>query len=223
MLNDVLGKEYGEKIVQEIGEFIETMKVLGWKEQKPWQEFFQVFKPPGWTFKDIEQRIVTNFLHYRSNYVAIACGVFLLRIIFAPILFLSIIFCGSITTYVAIVHKSPIFIGEYKLNQNTKLLICGVLSFIFLGLFGALEHLLWGVIISSFLCLLHMIFRPRNISSKANRVYEEMKISTSDWFVGKSDHPSPASDDLENAGFANSDDENVHQGITSASMRKRKV
>jgi hypothetical protein len=234
MLNDIMGNISAQRLADDLGEIIETLKTLGWKEQRPWAEFFQVLKPPGWTYKDIEQRILTNFLQYRSNYVAIMCGVFLLRILFAPILFLSIVLCATITIYVVVVWKTPYMVGEHQLNEKSKIICCGVFSFIFLGLCGALEHLLWGLVISSLLCLLHMIFRPRSVSSKANKIYEEIKISNIDFFGIKKDtyHLPVSNEDIESSinsfgnvngdGAISSGEAGISSGLTSASMRKRK-
>lgn len=231
MLNDIIGNMNTERIGEDIGELIEALRTLGWKEQRPWPEFFAVFKPPSITYKDIEQRVVTNFLQYRANYIAISCGIFALRILFAPVLFLCIVLCATVSSYLILVLKGPILIGELKLDDKMRSIICAIGSFIFLGLCGALEHLLWGLILSVFVCITHMLFRPRSISSKANKVYEEVRLTTD--IFGKRSTDEPSSDiDIENPCVDDMESEpslsgsGTHSGATggatSASMRRRK-
>lgn len=67
-----------EIILDDLGDAVEQLKRLGWKEQRPWPEFFAVFKPPEWTANALEQRLATNLLYYRTNYLIISAGFFLL-------------------------------------------------------------------------------------------------------------------------------------------------
>jgi hypothetical protein len=237
MLRDVLGDEKAAILAEELGIFIEQMKTLGWKDLKSWQEFFSVLKPPPTDRKGFEDRIVANFLHYRTNYLLIICLIFLIRILLAPILFLCIVLCVGIAYALLIAVKGPLSVGEYEINETGKIAICSLFSFFFLGLCGALEHFLWGLVIGLCLCSLHMVFRPRNLSSTGNKAYEEFKLSTSQWF-GARKSPSSASsssssyerkhgeveEDLEStSGYDDAGDSMSYHsaGLTSASMRKR--
>eukprot|EP00981_Chlorochromonas_danica_P003753 scaffold691_cov181-Ochromonas_danica.AAC.6 len=39
------------------------------------------------------------------------------------------------------------------------------------------QRLLWSALYAVLLCGLHLLFRPRNVSSKVNRMYEEAKLN----------------------------------------------
>jgi hypothetical protein len=232
MLKDLLGDEKAEIISEEIGVFMEQMKLLGWKDMKPWQEFFGAFTPPPGDYKGLEDRIVANFLQYRTNYLTIVSLIFILRILFAPILFLCILTCVGLSYVAIIVVKGPLSVGEFEINETGKISICGVFSFLFLGLCGALEHFLWGLVISLGICCVHMLLRPRTLSSSGNKAYEEFKLSASQWFSSSRRSPSSADrqipgvdDDVEaSSGYGSDPMSSPHLhpgGLTSASMRKR--
>ena len=173
-----------EALIEEFNEFVEQLTIIGWKEMRSWSEFMSCFKIPD--SKNLEQRVTTNFLHYRTNYLIITASIFIVRILLAPFLFLSIVLCAVVTAAV-VLHKEPIRIGDVELNHSMKLTVCAVTSLIFLALCGAVEHLLWGLVFSAIICVAHMVFRPRNISSKGNKVYEEMKIGAAGWFKKEKD------------------------------------
>jgi hypothetical protein len=208
-----------DAVTEEFNEFVEQLTIIGWKEMRSWSEFGSCFKLPD--SKNLEQRVTANFLHYRTNYLIITASIFILRILLAPLLFLSIVCCAAASAAFILLYKQPIKMGDFEVTPNVKLALCGGVSAVFLALCGAVEHLLWGVIYSVLLCAAHMVFRPRSISSKSNKVYEEMKIGTSGWFGGskkeKSDHLSPAGHmylDPEDPG-------DPGEAASGSSMRKR--
>ena len=184
MLRDIVGDNNADAFLEEIGEIKDALLRLGWKEIRPWKEFFAVFKLPQWNFKHLEQRVVTNMLHYRSNYFFISVIVIMLRIIFNPLVFLMIISCSSVSIYFSFVHKAPVKIGDFTFDGRSKLLASLGVSIVVLLLTGALELMLWSVVYILCICFMHMIFRPRSVSSKANRIYDEMKLSGLSWFSG---------------------------------------
>jgi hypothetical protein len=98
-LRGVLGEKKGKELEEEIGYAIEQIKIFGWKDLRSWSEFLHVFKIPILQRKNLEQRIVTNFLHYRSNYFVICLVLFVLRIIFAPYLLLALFCVVSFSVY----------------------------------------------------------------------------------------------------------------------------
>lgn len=184
MLKDVLGETRATVVEEEFRHFFETCKILGWKDMRSWSEFFAVLKLPQWNLKHLEQRITTNLLHYRSNYLAICIIIFSLQIIFAPLVLLSLILVLACALYMLVVtHNSPLVIGDVTINVKGKRVITIGVSVIFLILSGALEQLLWSSLYCIVVCTLHAIFRPRSVTSKTNKVYEELKINGfSSWF-----------------------------------------
>jgi hypothetical protein len=216
-------KEYlGENAREELLHALEQLKILGWKEIKPWSEFFSVFKPPQWNVKHLEQRMTTNLLHYRSNYLIVCLVIIILQMIFSPYLILVLLLVTAFNGYALFIYKKPLIIGEYTFNDTTKLYACVGISAIFLVISGALEQLLWTVIYCSLSCLIHMVFRPRSVTSKTNKLYEELRISGITWFGGKpsTDDAHDGKVDLENP--PPSEDEAVGD-LMGQSVRKRQA
>ncbi len=224
MLTDIFGPRKAEEIGEDIGLFMEQLKVLGWRDMRPWNEFASSFKPPSWDYRSIEQRVTANFLHFRTNYLAIIAAIFTIRIIFAPVLFLCIVLCAGATIAVIAIIKEPIVVGDYTLDEKAKLTTCGGVSFVFLGLCGALEHLLWGLLIALTLCICHMMLRPRSVTSTANMYASEAKLSANAW-ASSTSTDTDRHDDPEAPAGSNSSEAStggIYQaGLTSATIRKR--
>mmetsp|Transcript_28250 Transcript_28250/g.28539 ORF Transcript_28250/g.28539 Transcript_28250/m.28539 type:complete len:230 (+) Transcript_28250:201-890(+) len=219
MLRDVVGDDITKEMGEEFGELIEKLKILGWKEVRPWKEFFAVIKPPQMNYQHLEQRMTTNFLHYRSNYVLICIGLFAVRLILMPIVLLTLVLCISFSTFIIVIHKKPLVMGDLKIEGQKKIYLAGSVSLLLMILTGALQQIIWGMIYSIILCGLHMIMRPRSVTSKANKLYDELKVSGFSWFGGKEmpeklkDPENPESDDSQSTGVAGS----------TTSVRKRAV
>lgn len=182
MPSDVFRKDRIEEIVADLEPFIQQLQTLGWKEMRPWPEFFATFKPPQFTAKNLEQRVTTNLLFYRSNYVAVCAGVLILQVLFAPMILISTAISFAMYTYLTQIHKGSFQIGDFILDHAGKRYLWVSLSVLILFVSGTIYKILWAVIYSVILCGLHMVFRPRNVQSKANRAYEEMKLSGSNIF-----------------------------------------
>lgn len=182
-LEDILGKKGAGKLREEFGELLEKVRIVGWKDLRPWNEFFGVFKLPQ--INNIRQRITTNLLHYRTNYLYICGIVFALQLLFHPFVLLSLVLIIAASAYSLLIVTKPIIISkDIVINKQVKQILTAVLSFIFLGLTGALEKILWGLIYCFILCLAHLCFRPRSVTSKANKLSEEMKLAGFTWFGG---------------------------------------
>jgi hypothetical protein len=183
MLRDLVGNRNTDEMLQELYALYQQLQVIGWKEMRPWPEFFQTFKPPQFTAKNLEQRVTTNFLHYRSNYLAICAGVLIFQILFSPIILLTAVAIFGMYTYLLQLHKGALKIGEVVLDQNGKRYLFLGLSVFILLVSGTAFKILWAILYSLLLCGAHMIFRPRSVSSKANKAYEEMKLSGGNIFT----------------------------------------
>jgi hypothetical protein len=168
-----------QELLDELKQSLAALKTLGWKEMRPWNEFFASFKPPEMKPDYVSQRVAANLLHYRSNYIFICAMVFLLRITFSPLLLITLAICAGLAYYSFVVHSGPFRIGEMLVDQRMKAYVAGGACVVLLILTGSLEALLWGLLSSLLLCGMHAFFRPRNIASRANHAYEEIKLS---WF-----------------------------------------
>jgi hypothetical protein len=177
-LQTLLGEKSTQELWEELEPLLQDLNRLGWQEMRPWADFFATFKAPQFQWKHLEQRIVTNFLHYRTNYFAVCMAVLALQVLFAPRIVVTAIVLIGLWVYLFIVQKHTVVINEsFALNARTKPYVFGLVAFVVLALTGVLERLLWIVIYSVTLCGMHMVFRPRSISAKTNRVYEEMKLN----------------------------------------------
>lgn len=179
MLKDLVGPVRAKELTDEFGELIEHLQVLGYKELKPWPEFLSAMKPPTqWSAKHIEQRVTTNFLYYRSNYLIILCAVVIFRIFLSPLTLFSVLLTAGIVVYSVVAVKVPVRVGEFEIDLQKKNALCAGVCLLVLSLSGTLAELLWSIIIAVLLCGAHMLFRARSISSKMNRVQEEVKLNS---------------------------------------------
>jgi PRA1 family protein len=217
-LHHFLGEKRSKDIEEEVGKVIEQIREHGWKDLRSAAEFFSLFKVPELNKRILEQRVLTNYMHYRSNYLVICAGMFLIRIIFAPLLLLCILAVTTCCLYLLFVVTKPIVVGEVVINTNGKRIICGFCSLIFLAVCGALERLLWTAMYCILLCALHMIFRPRSVTSKSGKLYDELKLNGFNWFGGEA---SLEEEDPE-SGLGTSPDDGTVQAVTTfPSVRKR--
>jgi hypothetical protein len=221
MLKDFLNEKKANEISNEIGYFLEQCKQYIYKDLRPWTtEFIGDFKLPQWNVKHLEQRVTTNLLHYRTNYLIICLLIFSLQLIFSPLTLISLIIISLCIFYVMVINSNqPIVIGEVTINEKGKrFLLIGVIS-IFLFISGILGQLIWSAIYCIILCLLHALFRPRTVSSKSNKAYEEYKLRGFSFFTTRIDKDDKVIDP-ENPDI-NNDMEQLQNGFTSASVRKR--
>jgi len=178
MLKDLVGPVRAKELEEELGELIENLQILGYKEVKPWAEFLSAMKPPAqWDAKHLEQRATTNFLYYRSNYLIICALIILFRIIMSPLTLFSIILTTAVVSYITVMVKVPFMIGEHVIDNRKKNLGSIGVAVVILTLSGTLSELFWSIFIAVSLCLAHMLFRARSISSKMNKVQEEVKLN----------------------------------------------
>lgn len=204
MLRDILGDRATNELTEELNTLYEQFKVLGWREVRPWGEFFGGFKLPELTAKSLEDRVVTNLLHYRSNYAVVCSVLLLLQVFLSPMLLVAVPLALVFCIYLLVVHKRPIKCGDIKIRDTQKQAACAIFCLFFFAITGVLERLVWIIIYWVFTIGLHLILRPRTMSSKANKMYEEMKLNGyMDWFGGGggSERTTPAGSPFSFAGF----------------------
>jgi len=177
-LSDFLPPDKYRELVEEIGLHVESFRLLINKESRSWQEFFAVLKPPQLNFKHVEQRMTTNLVHYRVNYMVICLVVYVLQILFHPVLLIALLAVMAFCFYSVFILRKPLILGEsIIINENGVKVLTVCVSIIFLALVGSLEQLLWGSIYSLIICTLHMLLRPRSVTSKTNLMYEQMRVT----------------------------------------------
>lgn len=206
MLGDVLGKDNARYFSEEMGYIISQVRQIIDKELRPWQsEFFSSLKPPQMNWKHIEQRIITNCLYYRANYFII-CGIIMgLQLLFDPIEICILVIVIMIDVYLLLILRKPVRLGDLILSQTQKQIVVGIVSIVFLILTGVITAITWTCLYCTIVTGLHMVFRPRSVTSKTSNGYDEPKISGySGWFSGDSTIPSTSyeSGDLENSSYS---------------------
>lgn len=219
ILKEYLGESELKDMLHVILGFIEK---VGWTDMNPWTDFFAVFKPPQLNAKKLEQRIVSNFIQYRSNYIIISIVICLISLLFHPILLISLIALGIFTIYFTIYVKTSIKVAEVTITTKGKRYICLGLLILILGLTGGITRIVWDCIYCLFICIIHMLLRPRSVSSAANKAYEDVKAHGFSFWAGSSTLPKS---DGEGNDPENPPDRGDHDvsgyGVTAETMRKR--
>lgn len=80
-----------------------------------------------------------------------------------------------------LIRRKPIEIGSLEITREMKIYGCCGFSFLVMALSGVMVKLLWVMIYSAVVCLLHMLLRPRSVSSKTDKIYEDMKSGGAMW------------------------------------------
>ena len=198
-LKDVLGPKATRDAIDNLQSVWQTLQIIGYKEMRPWPEFFAVFKVPQLNVRHIEQRATTNLLHYRSNYMMICSALFGLNCLWKPVLFFATLTIIWIWIAAFVVTKNTVRVGEIVIRKSHKLFISLILTVLVLLITGTLEQLLWFCLYSIVLTGVHVMFRPRSVGSKAGKMYDEMKVNGFNWFG-----PVDLSSGSESSNFAHS-------------------
>uniref|UniRef100_A0A7S2UXU1 PRA1 family protein n=1 Tax=Fibrocapsa japonica TaxID=94617 RepID=A0A7S2UXU1_9STRA len=163
--------------IEDVRQGLDQLKQFGLKSMQPWGEFFARFKPPKrWDQTSLEQRINTNYLHYRGNYLFVMVAVTLLHVVLAPVmaLVLAVCVCGFIL--LAPPSGREVRVGQRLLSRNEGLVLASIGSLALLLWSGTLYRLLMVLSLGFAVCVAHMVLRPRTLGSKTNRFMEEAKV-----------------------------------------------
>ena len=92
-VKDALGPTRIKELTSIYVNTIENAKIVAFRELKPWGMFFTQMNPRAvqWDWVNVEQRVCTNLLYYRSNYFVIFCLALSLGLILNPIIIFSVI------------------------------------------------------------------------------------------------------------------------------------
>mmetsp|Transcript_4649 Transcript_4649/g.7027 ORF Transcript_4649/g.7027 Transcript_4649/m.7027 type:complete len:210 (+) Transcript_4649:118-747(+) len=164
----------------ELRSMASELKAIGWRNMKPWGEFFEKFKAPkDWSKMIVEERIKTNFLHFRGNYIALLLGSLCLTIVYYPILLLATLFTIPLLAFLFPPMESSrrVVINGKPLKFTQRKIIAGVWCSFVCFTTGVIFKVIYPVSVTALLCLGHALFRPRNLKSKANKLGEDLKQS----------------------------------------------
>ena len=178
ILKEYIGEENAANLMQEIQTLTREFKNLGWKEARPWKEFFAVFKPPTqWKLSIIQERMETNFYQYRTNYLYVVLAILAFDVVTSP--FIACMLIAAALIFLTISAKEQIQIGETSIQGKEKMYLASALSGLLLLLTGVLMNILTTLGIASFIILVHMLFRPRDLNSKYNKLKQKFREEVS--------------------------------------------
>ena len=168
VLKDFLGEKVYDNLINQLGEYVTTAQEAGLLNLQPWSEFFSKFKAPKhWRKEDIEKRITVNFGHYKANYAAICTAIIALMLVTSPLLLTVLLLCGGLWFYAIVQQPGSITLGQTTLDENKKLIGCGVVTMLVLVFSGQFLKLLGTITLAALLAVAHMVFRQRHVKSKA--------------------------------------------------------
>lgn len=92
-VKDSLGPARIKEIKAAYESTVENAKIVAFRELRPWGIFFTQLNPKNvqWDWINIEQRVCTNLLYYRSNYFIIFCFTLALGLVLNPIIIISVL------------------------------------------------------------------------------------------------------------------------------------
>jgi hypothetical protein len=191
-VRDLLGPNRTKALVSMCDELQECVSAVV-RQARPWGVFVKDIKPPmQWDRYNIELRICSNLLYFRSNYFMLGWAIMALGFILNPTILLVFAIVSLWYIYVMLLLKGPIMVGDYEVEPRMKLVITTVTAVVFFVLTGALETVLWSFVVAALICLVHMIVRSKNHSMLTCRAQEDIKLAIFTVFIGGIDstHPS---------------------------------
>jgi len=191
-IKDLLGHNRTKALISMCEEVQECVCSIV-RQSRPWNVFVKDIKPPAqWDRYNIELRICSNLLYFRSNYFILAWATIILGVILNPSVLVVVVVVSLWYIYVMLLLKGPMFVGDYEIDPKMKLVITTVTAVVFVALTGALEVVFWSFVAGALVCLVHMVVRSKNHSMLTCRAQEDIKLALFTVFVGGIDgtHPS---------------------------------
>jgi hypothetical protein len=115
-------------LVSEMQEFTEKLNKYGLKSPRPWQEFGSGFKTPK-NKQDFEERVQTNFMLYRANYIVLLAGVMSWSVIISPLNMAVLLVCAGVFAML-LGWPRPLEVVGRVLTPRDKMIIAGGGKFI---------------------------------------------------------------------------------------------
>jgi Gpi18-like mannosyltransferase len=145
---------------------------------RPLNEFLDLncFKFPAGDI--LVERVRTNLIYYLANYLALIFTCLLILCISQPTVFIAVILIAAAGLYLFKLndYKAPLIISDKSFTpQQVQLgfLIYSLLIFSILAGYSGWYSILFGGV----LCLIHCLFRQRNIKSKGTAFFSDLKAS----------------------------------------------
>jgi len=112
-----------DMLVSEMQEFTEKLNKYGLKSPRPWQEFGSGFKTPK-SKQEFEERLQTNFMLYRANYIVLLAGMMSWSVIISPFNMAVLLVCGGVFALL-LGWPRPLEVVGRVLTPRDKMMIAG--------------------------------------------------------------------------------------------------
>mmetsp|Transcript_27170 Transcript_27170/g.82411 ORF Transcript_27170/g.82411 Transcript_27170/m.82411 type:complete len:209 (-) Transcript_27170:122-748(-) len=142
------------------------------REQRPWSEFFERFLWP----EHPRERLLTNLVYYRGNYLVLVFAIILIAVLLLPKLFFTAALMCMTFTCAILLGDTPIpHVGPLELQQRLAV-ACIPAAWLLqtsgcVGLLAQLASVCFGLVLS------HATFRARSLSSRWRFLHEQFKAS----------------------------------------------
>lgn len=110
-------------LISEMNEVTEKLNKLGLKSPRPWREFASAFKKPK-NKQEIEERLQSNFMLYRANYILVLAGIMSWSIIISPFTMGVLLICAGVFALL-LGRSGPLEVLGRVLTSRDKMLVAG--------------------------------------------------------------------------------------------------
>merc|ERR1711920_272528 len=132
------------------------------REQRPWAEFFDRFLWP----EHLNQRVNTNLMYYRGNYILLCAGLVLLHMLMRPEMLLVGTMAAGLPVLALSWGEATVPLLGQPFDSTQRLVAASLASALLLHWSGYVWELLGLAGTCSGLVLAHATFRARSISSR---------------------------------------------------------
>jgi len=140
------------------------------REQRPWQEFYERFLWP----EHPRERVLTNLVYYRANYLILVSGATLVAVLLMPhLLFTAALVAMTFGGAVMLGNTDIPQIGSLELEQ--RLAAACIPAAWLLNSSGCAGSLARLASVCAGLVLAHATFRARSLSSRWKYLHEQFK------------------------------------------------
>lgn len=173
-MRDVIGDFKTDMLISEIKEFAEKLNKNGLKSPRPWQEFGSGFRPPK-NKQEIEERLQTNFMLYRANYIVLLGAIMIWSVIMSPFSMAVLLVCAGAFALL-LGWPRPLEVLGRVLTPRDKMMVASGFSFLFLLATGAMTLLIWSFLFGIMVAVTHMAFKCRSPGHR-NSLNKETNLS----------------------------------------------
>lgn len=172
-MRDVIGDFHTDHLMGEMKELTEKLNKLGLKSPRPWGEFVRpsAFKKPK-DKKDVEERIQSNLVLYRANYLLVLAGIMSWSVIISPFTMGILLLCAGAFAFL-LGWRGQLEVLGHVLTSRDKMWAASGFSVFLLLISGAMIKLIWSFLFGVLVLTTHSAFRPRASRPPSRNSYNE--------------------------------------------------